>query len=243
MSRQRHFREHLPFAPPPERYFHWRGREVSRVEGFADAVFAFAVTLLIVALEVPRTFDGLMDALRGFPAFVVCFTFLMLFWNSHYRFFRRYGLEDRLTRFLTLTILLLVLFSVYPLKFLFGAILSFGSPHAPHLETAEQLRLVYRIYGLGFACIWGLYGLLEVHGLKLRAELRLTPLELLAGRESLLGYLINVAVCLLSAGLSLFTVSNATPGFVYMILGPLLTYNGWWHGRAIRRLAGGREGR
>ena len=26
----------------------WRGREISRVEGFSDAVFAFAVTLLVV---------------------------------------------------------------------------------------------------------------------------------------------------------------------------------------------------
>jgi uncharacterized membrane protein len=233
---RRPFREHF-VAPRPERYFRWRGREVSRVEGFADAVFAFAVTLLIVALEVPHTFEGLMEAMRSFPAFVVCFAFLMLFWNCHYRFFRRYGLEDRLTRFLTMAILLLVLFSVYPLKFLFGAILSFGAEHAPHIETSAQLNLVYRIYGLGFACIWSLYALLEVHGMKLRDALRLTPVELLVSRESLVGYLINVGVCLLSVGMSFFNVSNSAPGFTYMLLGPLLTWNGAWHGAQIRRRA------
>ena len=30
------------------------GREVSRLEGFSDAVFGFALTLLVVSLEVPE---------------------------------------------------------------------------------------------------------------------------------------------------------------------------------------------
>lgn len=36
--------------------FRFRGHEVRRIEAFSDAVFAFAVTLLIVSLEVPRSF-------------------------------------------------------------------------------------------------------------------------------------------------------------------------------------------
>jgi hypothetical protein len=56
--------------------FRWRSHEITRVEGFSDAVFGFAVTLLIVSLEVPRTSGELLATMRGFGAFVV--TFLML---------------------------------------------------------------------------------------------------------------------------------------------------------------------
>lgn len=57
-----------------------------------------------------------MEVLKGFPAFVVCFTLLMTFWGPHYRYFLRHGQEDGTTRFLSLGLLLLVLFYVYPLK-------------------------------------------------------------------------------------------------------------------------------
>ena len=46
--------------------FRWRSHEVSRIEGLSDAVFAFAVTLLVVSLEVPKTFAELMHAMRCF---------------------------------------------------------------------------------------------------------------------------------------------------------------------------------
>jgi len=49
--------------------FRWRSHEISRIEGLSDAVFAFAVTLLVVSLEVPKTFNELASAMRGFGAF------------------------------------------------------------------------------------------------------------------------------------------------------------------------------
>ncbi len=46
-----------------------RGREVSRIEGFSDAVFGFALTLLVASIEVPPDFGALKQTLRGFLPF------------------------------------------------------------------------------------------------------------------------------------------------------------------------------
>jgi hypothetical protein len=35
----------------------WRSHEPSRIETFSDAVFAFALTLVIISFEVPKSFD------------------------------------------------------------------------------------------------------------------------------------------------------------------------------------------
>src|SRR5688572_32882811 len=56
--------------------FRLRGREVSRVEAFSDVVFGFALTLIVVSLEVPTSYAELMNTMRGLPAFAICFALL-----------------------------------------------------------------------------------------------------------------------------------------------------------------------
>ena len=234
-------REQLPLAPKREQFFRWRGTEISRVEGFTDAVFAFAVTLLVVALEVPHTFEGLLDVVRGFPAFVICFAILMTFWTAHFRYHRRYGLEDWITRVLTMSILVLVLFFVYPLKFLFTMVTvgMFGLDltDAPHVTGREQSQVLYLIYGLGFAGVWGLYALLYAHALRKRQELQLDELEVLQTREDLYANLIYVVVCFGSIALAFTVTDQSIPGFFYMVLAPLHTFNGLYFGRRLNKLA------
>src|SRR5579872_1575464 len=104
---------------PGEKHFRWRGGEITRLEAFTDAVFAFAVTLLVVSLEVPRTFTELLTAMKGFVAFAICFAILVQVWYEHYIFSRRYGLQTLYTVFLNSVLIFVVLFFVYPLKFLF----------------------------------------------------------------------------------------------------------------------------
>src|ERR1700733_5133248 len=115
-----HAQEH-PFthrvALPPEKFFHWRGGEITRLEAFSDVVFGFALTLLVVSLEVPHSYAELIAVMRGFVPFAVLLAQLVMIWRTHYGFSRRYGLQDGYTVFLTMVLLFLVLLYVYPLKF------------------------------------------------------------------------------------------------------------------------------
>ena len=70
------------------------GREVSRIEGFSDAVFGFALTLLVVSLEVPDNFEALKEILRGFIPFAATFALVCWIWFEHYAFFRKFDAED-----------------------------------------------------------------------------------------------------------------------------------------------------
>src|SRR5207249_3645785 len=122
--------------------FRWRSHEVSRLEGLSDAVFGFAVTLLVVSLEVPQTFAELMQAMRGFGAFAISFTLLLLVWFTQYKFFRRYALQDTFTVVLNAALLFVILFYVYPLKFVFTFLISQVTGHRGELYLPNGAKIV-----------------------------------------------------------------------------------------------------
>src|SRR5690349_15494183 len=105
-----------------------REGDITRVEAFSDAMIAFAATLLVVSLETPRTYDGLVDSLYGFIPFGLSFAALFLIWIVHTSLFRRYPLNDRLSLVLNGALLFTVLFYVHPLKFLAASFAALISP-------------------------------------------------------------------------------------------------------------------
>jgi len=172
--------------------FRWRSHEITRVEGFSDAVFGFAVTLLIVSLEVPHTSGELLATMRGFGAFVVTFMMLAGLWYSQFTFFRRYGLEDRVTVILNLVLLFMVLFFVYPLKFLFNVMLTdprmrqtIATAHGLELVVLpEHKPLIFAIFGAGFAGVMVVFALLYRHAWRKRDELGLNEFEIFETEHS-----------------------------------------------------------
>jgi uncharacterized membrane protein len=226
---QRVVREGLARRQGGEEDFRWRGEDVSRIEAFTDAVFAFAVTLLVVSLEVPKTFDELLVDMRGFFAFAICFALLLFVWYEHYKFFRRYGLRDLPTLWLNSVLLFLVLLYVYPLKFLFTLWMDqlFGFSENEMIE-ASQVPLLLLIYSAGFIAIQLVFVLMYLRAYSLRGALGLGAYELSVTREEVQGYLLNVAVGLASIAIAVFgreaLVSLA--GYIYLLVFPLQTING-----------------
>src|SRR5450755_2912865 len=170
----------------PEQYFRWRGGEITRLEAFCDVVFGFALTLLVVSLEVPRSYAEMMAAMRGFLPFAICFAQLVMIWLAHYRFSRRFGLEDPYTVFLNIVLLFLVLFYVYPLKFVFTLVFSqLTGGEIAHGIGDHEGAVLMRIYAIGFTAVFSLFALMYAHAYKLRDELELNPVEVLMTQSAL----------------------------------------------------------
>src|SRR3954470_21522981 len=73
---------------------HGAERGVSRFEGFSDAVFAIALTLLIVEIKVPGSPEGqhgysnlahaMAEQWREFLALVLCYVVIGAYWLQHH---------------------------------------------------------------------------------------------------------------------------------------------------------------
>jgi uncharacterized membrane protein len=232
-------RESLARRQTGEEDFRWRGQDITRLEGFTDSVFAFAVTLLVVSLEVPDTFDELLRTMRGFVAFAICFYLLLLVWYDHYRYFRRYGLNDAPTMYLNSALLFIMLMYVYPLKFLFTLLMSelFGFADTETIALS-QFPLLMVIYGAGFVAVQLVFVVMYLRAYRLRADLELDALELSVTREEIQSSLLNAAVGVLSMAVAVLggAATITWSGTVYLLLFPLQTINGRVMGSRRKRM-------
>ncbi len=129
---------------------------------------------------------------------------------QHFFFFRRYGLTDIGTIVINSALLLVVLFFVYPLKFLFAAV---GTD-----LTFEQARTLFRLYGAGFVAIYALFALLYVNALRQRAALDLNRVELFDTKNAIWANLGVAAVGIGSILLAQFPQTINAAGYFYFAL-------------------------
>lgn len=221
--------------------FRLRGKEVMRVEAFSDAVFAFAVTLLIVSLEVPKSFEELLITMRGFFAFGISFLLLMIIWYEQNIFFRQYGLHDLATIALNCTLIFLVLFYVYPLKFLFTLLFSdqiYGAGRSPFIMHKGDMGNLMAIYGMGFISIYLLFFFMYLHAFRKRIQLQLNTLELFETKSKLYKSLVMACIGVFSIVLAKVLPDEMTglSGISYFLIGPALFTFYSYRGRRKRAL-------
>jgi uncharacterized membrane protein len=227
--------------------FRWRSHEVSRIEGLSDAVFGFAVTLLVVSLEVPKTFAELMEAMRGFGAFAICFTLLIVVWFNQYKFFRRYGLKDNYTVILNAALLFVVLFYVYPLKFVFTFLISMFTGRGARVrmsngtietmvESGDQVATLMIIFGIGYIAVFGVFVLLYWHALRQRDQLELNELEIFDTRTDIRESALNVGIAVISIAFAVLLGNANLSGMAYMLTPVVMTVHGKLNGRRRKKM-------
>ena len=217
--------------------------EPSRVETFSDAVFAFAITLIVLSIEVPKTFTELFELMRGALGFAACFLVLYSVWNTQNNFFRRFGINDHFTTWLNGLLLFTILVYVYPLKFL--AVLMFSGDMyydhgvlTPRMMTSQQSSLLV-IYGLGYSVIYFIFFLLYRHAQSHRAKLDLTDLEYYITETHTWKYFFNGLIGVLSMITAWLLPDKyaGLAGFVYFLIPVSYT---WWlsyRGKRARLMA------
>lgn len=104
-----------------------RDGEVGRLISLSDGVFAFAMTLLIVSVEVPQMTDDaarahlhrdLADLWPQVLSYIIGFLVIGSLWTSHRRFFSRVrDYDDRLVK-LNIVLLMFVAFLPFPTEIL-----------------------------------------------------------------------------------------------------------------------------
>lgn len=101
-------------------------RGLNRLEGFSDAVFAIALTLLIVEIKVPGSPDGphgysdlaraMAEQWREYLALVLCYVVIGAYWLQHHYSGRIYAKSDHWFGAINLLFLLAIVVIPYPIR-------------------------------------------------------------------------------------------------------------------------------
>jgi uncharacterized membrane protein len=187
----------------------------NRLEAFSDGVFAIAITLLVLELNVPagdHLWQQLKDEWPSFAAFFVSFWVIGIIWVNHHGVLDHLARADRGVLYLNLLLLFTVVFIPFPTALL-----------ADHLKSGEDETTAAVVYSGAFVAMSVAYAFLwtyitnrkELLGVELSdEEIKRISRRFLIGNPL---YLVQLIVAFISPAVVL--VINGALALYYMIAG------------------------
>lgn len=232
-------------ACPVEQGFRQRGHDMTRIEVLTDTAFAFAITMLVISLnDIPRSFNELAASLKQLPALLASFVHVMLFWQAHVLWSRRFGLEDGPTIWLSAGLIFVMLVYVYLLRLLFSSAFAWFTdgwlPSEIDIGTLAEVRTLFLLYGVGFFLLAAFLAALNLYALQMRDRLSLDAVECFDTRTEIFFQFALAGTALVSILLALVAPGAwlGAAGMIYATLGISMPLIGTLRGRGREQLLG-----
>ncbi len=223
--------------------FRLRGAEMTRLETFVDAAFAFAMTMVVISVnEIPTGYPELLAALKRVPAFAASFVLIMMFWSGHRTWSRRYGLEDGRSITLSLGLIFVMLVYVFPLRLMFSAFFAWISGGWLQSDFAirdgHEMIGLFVVYGIGYGAMAGSIALLYRQAGAAASTLRLDAAERVMTEQQTISWTIQAGTGLASAAFAGLLPANIGiwAGFIYCTLPVMMPWLATRYARRVEEL-------
>lgn len=205
-----------------------RGENMTRIETFVDAAFAFSFTMLVISIDqIPRSPPELLALSKDIPAFIISAAIIGSIWLAQTTWSRIFGLQDTVTVLLSLGLVVLVLIFVYPIKLMIQASVEYISGGAMGMALFDDIgwannsvASLFIYFSLGLIALSFILISLYLNALRFKRQLVLSNYEVHFCQHACVSWVVVALVAVASMLIALLSTEGrvALAGNVYSVL-------------------------